>query len=176
MDFLELARKRQSCRNFDPKKAVDKDLIEKCLDAMILSPSACNAQPYFYHVLEGDLAKKVSGLTGSFNTFAKNAPVIIVLEEENYNLTAKVGSTIKNQDYKSIDMGISVSYLTLEATSLGLSTCILGWFNENEIKRLLKIKNKIRLVIALGYAANGEIKEKKRKSKSAIYKIWEDEN
>ena len=166
MDFLEIAKKRQSTRNFDPSKKVPQELLERCLSAMVLSPSACNAQPYFYYVLEGKKAKKAAKLTGKMNAFSKDAPVIIVVCEENYNLTAKIGSIVKNQDYKSIDIGISVAYLTSEATSLGLSTCIMG----------LKFKGKIRLVIALGYSKDDELREKKRKTKSAIYKILDDES
>lgn len=176
MDFLEIAKKRQSTRNFDPLKKVPQELLERCLSAMVLSPSACNAQPYFYYVLEGKKAKKAAKLTGKMNAFSKDAPVIIVVCEENYNLTAKIGSIVKNQDYKSIDIGISVAYLTSEATSLGLSTCIMGWFDEKELGELLKFKGKIRLVIALGYSKDDELREKKRKTKSAVYKILDDES
>lgn len=175
MDFLELANNRQSTRKFDPARPVDKELLQKCLDAMILSPSACNSQPYFYYVLKGRRAKKAAQYAGKINAFAKDAPVIVVVTEENYNLTAKIGSMIKEQDYKSIDIGISAAYFTLEATSLGLSTCIMGWFDEKELQKLLKFKGKIRLLIALGYAKNDELREKKRKSKSSIYSILEDE-
>ena len=67
--------------------------------------------------------------------------------------------------YKRQDIGIAVAHFTLCATSCGLSTCILGWFEEKKLAQLLGIKNRIRLVIALGYAAeNDAIRPKKRKS------------
>ena len=79
MDFLEIAKKRQSTRNFDPSKKVPQELLERSLSAMVLSPSACNAQPYFYYVLEGKKAKKAAKLTGKMNAFSKDAPVIIAI-------------------------------------------------------------------------------------------------
>lgn len=52
----------------------------------------------------------------------------------------------------------------------------MGWFDEKELGELLKFKGKIRLVIALGYSKDDELREKKRKTKSAIYKILDDES
>jgi nitroreductase len=37
----------------------------------------------------------------------------------------------------------------------GLATCILGWFDEKKLQNLLGIKNRIRVVVALGCAADG---------------------
>ena len=140
---------------------------------MKLSPSACNAQPYFYYIVKGDEAKYVRDLLqlGKMNSFAKDVNAFAVVTEENYNLSAKLGSSVKNQDYKSIDIGISAAYFTAQATSLGLSTCIMGWFDEEKLQKYLGTKSRIRLVIAIGYAKDDTIREKKRKSSDAIYKI-----
>ena len=47
----------------------------------------------------------------------------------------------------------------------GLSTCILGWFNDADVRRICELDAPVRLVIALGYAAEGDLlREKKRKS------------
>ena len=140
---------------------------------MKLSPSACNAQPYFYYIVSGEESKNVRDLLqlGKMNSFAKDVNAFAVVTEENYNLSAKLGSSVKNQDYKSIDIGISAAYFTAQATSLGLSTCIMGWFDEEKIQKYLGTKSRIRLVIAIGYAKDDTIREKKRKSSDAIYKI-----
>lgn len=105
------------------------------------------------------------------NSFAKDVNAFAIVTEENYNLTAKIGSSVKDQDYKSIDIGISAAYFTAEATTLGLSTCIMGWFDEDKLKKYLGTRSRIRLVIAIGYAKDDKIRDKKRKSSDAIYKI-----
>ena len=171
--FLDLAKVRESCRDYDPEREVEIEKLEACLESMKLSPSACNAQPYFYYIVHGDDAKNISKYfqVGTMNSFVKDVNAFAIVTEENYNLSAKIGSSIKNQDYKSIDIGISAAYFTAEATSLGLSTCIIGWFDEEKLQKYLKTKSRIRLVIAIGYAKDDNLREKKRKSSDAIYKI-----
>lgn len=171
--FLDLAKVRESCRDYDPEREVEIEKLEACLESMKLSPSACNAQPYFYYIVHGDDAKNISKYfqVGTMNSFVKDVNAFAIVTEENYNLSAKIGSSIKNQDYKSIDIGISAAYFTAEATSLGLSTCIIGWFDEEKLQKYLKTKSRIRLIIAIGYAKDDNLREKKRKSSDAIYKI-----
>ena len=171
--FLDLAKVRESCRDYDPEREVEVEKLEACLESMKLSPSACNAQPYFYYIVHGDDAKNISKYfqVGTMNSFVKDVNAFAIVTEENYNLSAKIGSSIKNQDYKSIDIGISAAYFTAEATSLGLSTCIIGWFDEEKLQKYLKTKSRIRLVIAIGYAKDDKLREKKRKTSDAIYKI-----
>jgi len=50
-NFLELVQKRQSVRKYSDK-AVEKEKIETCLQAAMLAPSACNAQPWKYIVVD----------------------------------------------------------------------------------------------------------------------------
>lgn len=59
-EFKELAKKRESCRDYDPDREVEIEKIEACLETMKLAPSACNAQPYYYYIVRGDDAKNIS--------------------------------------------------------------------------------------------------------------------
>lgn len=172
-EFLDIAKIRQSCRSYDPEREVEVEKLEACLESMKLSPSACNAQPYFYYIVHGHEAKNIKDLLqlGAMNSFAKDVNAFAIVTEENYNLSAKIGSSVKDQDYKSVDIGISAAYFTAEATTLGLSTCIMGWFDEEKLQKYLGTKSRIRLVIAIGYAKDDKIRDKKRKSSDAIYKI-----
>ncbi len=166
MEFMELIQKRQSCRNYS-QQPVTTEEINACLQAAQMAPSACNAQPMHYTVCTGAMAAKVGEATRSMgmNKFTEQVPCFVVISEGNYTASAAMGSRVKDQDYRSIDIGIAVAHFTLCATSCGLSTCILGWFEEKKLAQLLGIKNRIRLVIALGYAAeNDAIRPKKRKS------------
>ena len=167
MDFLEIALARQSTRAYDPEREVEEEKLARVLEAARLSPSACNGQPYHFTVCRGEakgkIARAVSGV--GINTFAKEAPVLIVISEEEYCKTAAIGAKLKKNDYRSIDIGIAAAYLTAEAQAQGLSTCILGWLDDAKIREACSLEHPVRLVIALGYAKDGtNLREKKRKS------------
>ena len=167
MNFSEIANIRQSCRNYDNEKAVEKEKITAILESARLAPSACNGQPYHITVCEGDTAKQVAKATMGMgmNKFADKAPVMLVISEEDYVKSAAVGAKLKHNDYRSIDIGIVTAYVTAEATAQGLSTCILGWFDDEKIRSICDLKHPVRLVITLGYAAEDDsLRAKKRKT------------
>ncbi len=166
MNFTEIAEKRQSCRSYDHNREVEKEKIDAILYSARLSPSACNGQPYRFTVCSGNKAGEVAKLvTGmGMNKFAADAPVMIVISEENYVPTAAMGAKLKKNDYRSIDIGIASAYITAEAEAQGLATCILGWFDNEKIMQVCGLDKPVRLVITLGYAKDGyPIREKKRK-------------
>ena len=164
MDFFELIEKRQSCRGYEDRE-VEQEKLEVVLKAAQLSPSACNGQPYHFTVCRGEKAKQVAKATQGMgmNKFASQAPVLIVISEEPYVKSAAVGAKVKNNDYRSMDIGIATAYLTAAATEVGLSTCILGWLDDDKLRELCGLKYPARLVITLGYPKNDTIREKKRK-------------
>ena len=176
MNFSEIAKLRQSCRYFDNAKQVEDEKIQAILESAILSPSACNAQPYHFTVCKGEKAKEVAEATRGMgmNKFTQDVPVMIVISEEAYNKTAGVGAILKDNDYRSIDIGIACAYLTAEATAHGLETCILGWLDDKKIRKICDLKHPVRLVVALGYPKeNYELREKKRKDFSELITIIE---
>ncbi|WMJ83024.1 nitroreductase family protein [Oscillospiraceae bacterium LTW-04] len=168
-DLLSLIRQRQSCRNFDPGRFVEKEKLMDILQAAALSPSACNSQPWRYIAVdEPQRVEQVAQCLqdSGMNKFAGKATAFVVAIEGKQNLTAKVGESLKNQKFSGIDLGLSVAHLVLAAEALGLSSCILGWFNERKLKMLLGIPKtrRIRLVVALGYAmADDVLRDKQRK-------------
>lgn len=171
MDFLEIAKQRQSCRNYDSERPVEKEKLQKILEAARLSPSACNGQPYRITVCHGESARKVAKATMGMgmNKFADKAPVMLVISEMPYVKTAALGAKVKNNDYRSIDIGIAAAYITAESATQGLSSCILGWFDDGRIRELCKLEHPVRLVISLGYAAeNDPLRNKKRKDMNAL--------
>ena len=165
MDFFELIEKRQSCRGYEEAREVEQEKLEKILEAARLAPSACNGQPYHFTVCRGEKAKLVAKATQGMgmNKFASQAPVLIVISEESYVKSAAVGAKVKHNDYRSMDIGIATAYLTAAATELGLSTCILGWLDDEKLRELCGLKHPVRLVITLGYPKVDTIREKKRK-------------
>jgi len=171
MNFMEIARQRQSCRRYDPDREVEQEKLDAILEAARLAPSACNGQPYHLTVCRGETAKEVAKATRGMgmNKFAENAPVMIVVSDKPYVKTAAFGSHVKGIDYRSIDMGLTVAYLTAEATVQGLGTCILGWFDNEKIQALCDISEPVRLVITVGYPSpEDKLRPKIRKDISQL--------
>lgn len=135
--LLGLAQGRQSCRNFDPARPVEREKLAACLQE--------------------------TGL----NRFTENARAFVVVIEGRQNFTARMGGSLKNQPFSGIDIGLSVAHLILAAADQGLASCVVGWFNERKIKMLLGIPKtrRVRLVVSLGYAAGDDaLREKDRKA------------
>lgn len=171
MNFLEIANARQSCRSYDEERAVEQEKLEAVLEAARLAPSACNGQPYKLTVCRGQAAKDVAmscrGM--GLNKFAVQAPICIVVSEMPYVKSAAMGAKVKNNDYRSIDIGIVTAYLTAEASAQGLSTCILGWLDDSKIRAICDLEHPVRLVITLGYAKEGDaLRRKVRKDMDTL--------
>lgn len=166
MNFYEIAQNRQSCRAYDASRPVEEEKINAVLESARLAPSACNGQPYHLTVCQGEAAREVAKATMGMgmNKFATDAPVLIVISEEPYCKTAALGAKVKGNDYRSIDIGIAAAYLTAEAAAQGLGTCILGWLDDEKIRKICSLSHPVRLVITLGYAKEGDkLRAKKRK-------------
>jgi len=158
MEFQELMSLRQSVRKYQ-SKPVEPEKITKLIEAVHLSPSACNSQPWRLIIvdepgLKNEVAKTTFNGAVAFNKFAVEAPVIAVLVIEKAKLIAQIGGSLKNQEFPQYDIGIAAAHFCLQAAELGLGTCMIGWFDEKKIRQLLNIpeKRKIGLVITLGYA------------------------
>jgi len=176
MNFTEIANARQSCRNYDPNRAIEPEKLARILESARLSPSACNGQPYHVTVCKGEaaaqVAKAVQGM--GMNKFATEAPVLLVISEKPYVATAALGAKVKGNDYRSIDIGILAAYITAEATAQGLGSCILGWLDDTRIREVCSLDAPVRLVITLGYAKDGDsLRPKKRKDSAALFQTVE---
>jgi nitroreductase len=168
--FLELVQTRQSVRAYS-STPVEPDRLLRCLEAARLAPSACNAQPWKFIVVEepalkAAVAQATSSRLLGMNHFTLQAPVLVVIVIERANFTSAMGQVIKDREFPLIDLGITTEHFCLQATAEGLGTCILGWFDEPKVKKLLSIPKlkRVGLIITLGYAADHEIRPKKRKT------------
>lgn len=172
MDFLRLVMSRQSDRAYDKEHSVEPEKLERILEAARLAPSACNAQPWkFVVVTDRELSRKVGKAAAGLgmNKFAKDAPVHILIVEESANITSLLGGKVKDKYFPLIDVGIAASHIVLAAESEGLGSCILGWFDEKEIKQLTGIPASKRLLldIIVGYP----LKEKRKKIRKVKEKV-----
>lgn len=174
MTFLELAKKRSSIRKYSAKP-VPREVVEKCLEAARLAPSACNSQPWFFIVVDNekdknDLAEAAFSGIHSMNIFAKKAPVLIAVITEESAYMAKVGGYLKGVQYSLIDIGIACEHLCLAAAEEGVGACWLGWFNEKVVKKILGLQNskKVDVIISMGYPEDEKPRGKIRKSLDEI--------
>lgn len=172
--FIDLVKTRFSLRSYS-SKSVEKEKIQRCLEAARLAPSACNAQPWHFIVADQpDLVKSLADKTllafSKMNRFTAQAPVIVAVIGKKPNLSSQIGSVMKEKPLHLIDLGIAAEHFSLQAVEEGLGSCLLGWYNEKAVKKLLNIprKERVYLLITLGYPVNDEIPEKRRKDLDAI--------
>ncbi len=107
------------------------------------------------------------------NSFAENAGAFIAIVSEKVKLSAWLGGKLRKTNFSEIDIGIACSHLVLEAETLGIGTCILGWFNEKKLKRLLNVprSKRIEILIALGYPSGKDLPKKyMKRAKETIFR------
>ncbi len=174
MKFLDLVKTRQSVRKY-LDKPVEREKIERCLEAARLAPSASNSQPWSFVVIDDPklkeaVAKETFSQLISFNRFSLKAPVLIIIISERPGFLNKVAEVIKDKQLSLIDIGIATEHFCLQATEEGLGTCMLGWFDEKGVKKLLNIPSnkRVELIITMGYPVSKEIRPKKRKELNQI--------
>lgn len=172
-DMLEIISARQSDRKYK-EIPVEQEKIERITEAGWISPSACNGQPWKFIVVNDPviikkLATAASAKLLKMNMFVAQAPVLIVIVREGTNITSNVGGAVKAKDYSHIDIGIATGNICLQAEAEGLGSCIIGWFDEGAIRKILSIprKKRVELIITIGYS-DSEQRMKRRKPKEEV--------
>ena len=173
MNFEQLAKTRQSCRKYS-NRAVEKVKLEKIAEIARLAPSACNTQPWKMHfITDPEKVVEFSSCLRDFgmNGFTKNVPAFIAVSDLKTKLMLGAKLKYDNDHFVKYDVGQLVAYITLAAEELGLSTCVLGWLNNNKIAQILNFDEDERcnIVIAIGYS-DCERREKSRKKIEDITK------
>ncbi len=158
-NFYDLVEARQSCRAYDYTREVEPAKLARIVETARLAPSACNSQPWhLITVTDINRRKEVAHALTSIgmNKWAEQATAFIVIVQESPNFTARLGGWIKNKHFPLIDCGIVSSHITLAATQEGLGSCILGWFDEKQMRKILEIprSKRVLMVVSLGYAAD----------------------
>jgi nitroreductase len=168
--FQKILRGRRSIRRFLPTP-VDPEKIRSCLEAARLAPSANNAQPWHFVVIDDPELKDrlaAAAFSGIYSRskFAARAPVLIVLLAKRGFVTHHLGGRLQNISYHFIDMGIAGEHIVLQAEEFGLATCWMGWFNYRRVRKVLEIPRKFKVVamMAVGYAEKRPTRESPRKT------------
>lgn len=174
LSFAELVKTRQSVRSYQGTP-VEPEKLQMLIEAVRLAPSASNSQPWKLIIvdepeLRNRVARATFSRTISFNKFAPDAPVIAVLTVERPRVITQIGGWIKRREFPLIDIGIAAEHFCLQAAELGLGTCMLGWFDERAIKKLLAIPRTTRvgLLITVGYPGSGHVPRPKNRKDTAL--------
>lgn len=173
--FYDLAGKRQSCRKYD-SRPVEKEKVEQILESARIAPSASNSQPWTMIVADDKvIVEQIAKASVSggipINKFAAQAPVFIVIVVEKARTITRLAGWIKERDFAWTDLGIVAEHICLQATELGLGTCMIGWFDEKKVRQILDIPSnkRVGLLITLGYPPEGyPLRRKIRKNPTDI--------
>lgn len=167
MQFLKLVEKRQSDRKYI-KKTISKNDLLKIIEAARLAPSASNSQPWTFVIVEKeDVKNKVAKATVTkalpLNKFAFDAPIIVAIVIEPIKPLTRLAAWLKKRDFPWIDIGIAAEHMCLQAAELGIGSCMIGWFNEKDVKSALKIPSskRVGLLITFGYTPDDYLHRKK---------------
>jgi nitroreductase len=147
MDVFTAISQRCSVRAYKPAY-VEEDKLKKVLEAGRLSPSASNRQDWKFIVVKNKESRKKLARAAFGQSFIGEAPVVIVACGTEPKAMLACG-----QPAHTVDVSIALAYMILQAYELGLGTCWIGAFSEEEAKKALSIPENIRVVAMtpLGY-------------------------
>mgnify|MGYP001588873294 FL=1 len=147
MDVFTAISQRSSVRAYKATD-VEEDKLKKILEAGRLSPSASNRQEWKFIVVRDKETKKKLAKAAFGQTFIGEAPVVIVACGTESKTIMACG-----QPAYTVDVSIACAFMILQAYELGLGTCWIGAFKEDEVKKILKIPEEVRVVsmTPLGY-------------------------
>jgi len=135
MEVLEIIRRRRSIRRYKPEPVKDEDLA-RILEAGRLAPSAGNRQPWYFIVVRDEETKKRVAEAAMGQMFIAQAGAVIV----------GVSDPEASPRWHDRDVMTAMEHMILEATELGYGTCWIGAFREEEIKGILGIPDKYKVV------------------------------
>jgi nitroreductase len=152
MELSEAIKGRKSIRVFK-KQNVPEETVEKLINAASWAPSAGNIQPWEFVIVRKPAVKKKLAQAALNQAFVEEAPVVIVVCANEKR--SSMGYGLRGETLYCIqDTAAATQNILLTAYSLGLGTCWIGAFNENEAKEALQAPEGIRpvAIIPVGYA------------------------
>ena len=166
MNVFEAVNKRRDVRSFLNKPIPEEDLV-KVLEAARLAPSAMNRQEWRFIIVKNIETRKRLAKATIGQGFIEVAPVIIVACGIDHGHLMPNGIS-----YVPMDVAIALDHITLVAVEVGLGTCWIGEFKEDEVKKILGIPNGVRVIqlMPIGYPVKGIYPKKNRLPITAIVK------
>lgn len=169
MDLFEAIKSRRSVRAFTREK-VSKEEVEKLIDAARWAPSAGNIQPWEFIVVRKPEIKRRLSIAALRQTFIEKAPVVIVVCANQIRSGRGYGARGVNL-YCLQDTAAATQNIHLAATALGLATCWVGAFKEEEAKKTLNLPEGVRpvAIIPVGHPAKKPMARSRRHINEIIH-------
>ena len=147
MDVFEAISKRRSIRKYKNDEVPDEKL-QNILEVARIAPSASNRQEWKFIVVKDKETREKLVEAAHGQQFVVEAPVTIVACSTESERVMPCG-----QYAYTVDISIAVSFMILEAVEQGLGTCWLGAFDEEKVRNILEIPERIRVpaMFTLGY-------------------------
>lgn len=172
---------RRSIRKYIDKPVEDEKIIQ-LLESARLAPSGSNTQPWHFIVVKSDNTRQKLAEASHNQKWMLSAPVFIVCAADircriENGIDVPLNENSAQVELKQIirDTSISTEHILLEANNLGLGSCWVGWFVQEEIRPILNIPEDKYVIgiITVGYT-NEEPKPRPRKKLDEIihYEIW----
>jgi nitroreductase len=162
MEFFEVLEKRYSCRSFKDTMVSD-ELINKILDAGILSPTAVNFQPEKIYVCK---SKEIIEKLKEASKYTFDAKLIFVIAYDT-NISWKRRSD--NKEFGMVDAAIVTTNMMNAITALGLGSCFVCSMHQDMVEKILGLPDNIKVLAMLPTGYPNEIKShNKRKEKNEI--------
>ena len=169
MDVLEAIKGRRSIRAFK-RQNVPQELVEKLIDAAIWAPSAGNIQPWEFIIVRRLEIKRELAEAALQQKFVEEAPVVIVVCADENRSSQRYGVRGKGL-YCIQDTAAAVQNINLAACALGLGTCWIGAFREEEARKILRVPRGMRpvAIIPVGYPAETPPPRSRRSPNNIIH-------
>jgi nitroreductase len=161
METMEAIRKRKSLKNCLSGREIEREKLEKILEAAGMAPSARNKQPWRFVVVQGKenverVAERVFVGFAEGNRLVENANVLIFA-------FANHDENVFPDGFFSYptDVGLAFENLLLAATDMGLVTHPMAAVDQAELKKVLGVPEGERFILAtpLSYPAQGSYDE-----------------
>ncbi len=147
MEFLELAKRRYSVRDYK-STPVEDEKLQEVLEAARVAPTACNLQPFRLIVIHTKGREEELRRIYSPSWFVQ-APIVICI----CGIPSQSWVRRDRKNYRDVDVAIAMDHLILAATDLDLGTCWVGAFNPEIARGILRIPDDVEPVAftPLGY-------------------------
>jgi nitroreductase len=150
---------------------VEKEKLDRLLNAARLAPSASNHQEWRFVVVTDPEKRSRLAEEAAGQRFIAEAPIVIAACAETDGKIMRCG-----QLCYPIDVAIAIDHLTLAAVAEGLGTCWIGSFDPDKVRRILGIpeENVVVELLPLGYPKDPEPVRKSRLPLETIvrYEKW----
>ena len=172
---------RRSIRKYI-NKPVENEKITELLESARHAPSGNNTQPWHYIIVKSEEMRQKIMEASHNQKWMMTAPVFIVCVADvrcriKEDIDLYLDDNSPQDEVKRIirDTSISAGYMLLGANNLGLGTCWVAWFTQEEIRPVLNIPSDKYVVgvITVGYPNENPKARPRKKLKNMVhYECW----